>query len=425
MNRPNIVALEMIQHQTGDFFDTLSQLFKLMMDKKYSASTADSSKERSSILSAIKKYTNLNINLTFNTEMPPCVRITAININTPIFRNSFIKYSNEDYDIVADEIKKNRKENVIDFKNSKVYGVFEQFEAPIYMSWDFLIFNRISAEECAAILLHEIGHVFVNLEIIDRGILANQILTALAKAGNNIDKKKYVLQAVGDSIEKDKDAYSAFTEIKDNNAVSIILIGKIREKLASELKSANYDNTSFEALADNFAVRHGAGRYLVTGLDKIISTYGYPEKNSYVRLMAYAVEILSIIGTALVLMGTFTPVTTSLFVTAILNFMMGGENYKDYTYDSLKVRYLRVREQIIDSLKNKYLPKSEKEACLSAVERIDKALESCLEFKPLLAIAADFLITSNRNAKAAIETQRKLEDLASNELFVKATQLSI
>lgn len=421
----SVIAQEMIAHQNDNFFQKITEQFSIIFKDNNEAKKAEASKERTNIIKLIKSYTNLNIGLTFDTSYPPCVYITPVNINSPIYQNFFIKLKNSDYKKVVEQIQKNKKENIVDFKQSKVYGVFEKIESPIYMSWDFIKRFKLSAEECAAILLHEVGHVFVNFEIIDRGILANQILAAVAKVGNDIEKKTFVLKAIGEAVGSGDNDYSLISEVDDTMATTVVMLTEVRQKRSSDLKSANYDSTAFEALADNFATRHGSGRHLVTGLDKLMVAFDSPERTNSGRVLAYLNEVYVILGALPFILGTFTFWSTLGFSMILFSFLFSGEATKDYTYDTLKVRYLRIKEQILDSLKNQYLPESDKKRALESIERINKAIESTKDFKPIFKILSDFLLLPNRRAADAVNLQRQLEELAHNELFAKAAELSL
>ena len=97
------------------------------------------------------------------------------------------------------------------------------------------------------------------------------------------------------------------------------------------------------------------------------------------------------------------------------------------TYDGARVRYLRVREQIIENLKKSKLSKQEVQNTINDLKKINKivATYNSKEYEGLYRKIGYYLFPSDKKIRDYKDLQRDLEELANNDLFVKARELSL
>lgn len=112
------------------------------------------------------------------------------------------------------------------------------------------------------------------------------------------------------------------------------------------------------------------------------------------------------------------------FYTTIL-FAVNREDVRDYTYDDLKIRYLRVRQDIVDQLKEIKDDKEVVKQMLENIYTIDEAIKSTSVVRTLPAIISNFIFSGARQAVSSIKEQQLFEALASNDLFVKSAELRL
>lgn len=99
-----------------------------------------------------------------------------------------------------------------------------------------------------------------------------------------------------------------------------------------------------------------------------------------------------------------------------------GAEYQN-VYDKLKIRYKRVREQLISRLKVKSLAPELVKNILEDLKVLDKIIEQTGEFSSILNVVGNIIYPSNWVLSSRKNAQRLLEELASNDLFIKAAQL--
>lgn len=428
------VANESIEFQSSVFASALTAEFESLFEKFISPKDADKHPARVNIEKLISKHTGLNIALDFASDYPPCTQPVMVNTNhilAPDWAKSLIT---PDANKILDKAEGDKKAGSINLKEGKLHGIFTKAEAPIYMGVQYLQAYKLTSAECAAVLMHEIGHVFTFLEYMTRTVRTNQALAAVHKsllANSTKDEHKVILERAGRLAADDAGAYIELTEIKDKQTVTTVIIhrayfGTNRNELGGA--SANYDSTSAEQLADQFAARHGLGRDLITGLAKVMALYGAPEysRTTRVLLMLFFITHLFFMPAGLVVLYGGS-LGAGVAVSALFVFLATwslGDNYRDRTYDDLRVRFKRIREQSIHYLKDNKVPPKEAKRVLEDINAIDKAIEQAVDYKPLIRIISNFIFPSNRAAMKAADLQRDLEELSANDIFVKAKELS-
>ena len=425
LNVKDAIGTEAIDFQSSVVADQITKMFEDILKCK-GGKEADASEAHKTLVTFMEKETGLKIDLKFNTPYPPCMMPIHVNPSSILGDSDFKDYYTKDANKVIKKLEDNEK-TFVDLKNAKVGGAFSTVPSKIYMGFRQLKDMKLTAREVAAAFMHEVGHAFVAYELAFNTIQTNQILLALHKSLVANDQKlfEYSLKLTEKKLGPNSGVYNELKEETDTTVVTTVVMAKIQEKRVSELGTAAYDKTTYEALADNFATRMGLGRELVTSLEKIHRLYGSPEYSGETRFMYNMIQIT--VATYLMLIGALVGSVLIIISGAPLVFLItwavsDGAEYQN-VYDKLKIRYKRVREQLISRLKVKSLAPELVKNILEDLKVLDKIIEQTGEFSSILNVVGNIIYPSNWVLSSRKNAQRLLEELASNDLFIKAAQL--
>ena len=377
-----------------------------------------------------------------NTPVPGAIMPFLINPNNVLLKKMF-RGDLDKIDHAQDLLVKSlgsKAKGTVDIKSARVTGMFSEYEHPLWLGLAASFSIGCTPGQITAILLHELGHGFTFYEYSNRVSTTNQILAEYVAATldkKNSGKRQYAL--------KELEAYGAITEeecdemLRNPDTVfSNAMFLRYIQFITSTLPNSRYDEVSSEQLADNFANRFGYGKELITGLDKLYTQkLGLlsPEKSIISKALFYLYEIMatvSVLGTLarIITVATKGNLSINLIYTGfyMLTVMLAwwnitGADNEDMTYDKLKIRYTRIRSDMIHLLKDKDLDKKTIEYTIDVIADVDKIIKNTMIHNNLLTIAKNILIPSHRSTKGAIYLQQQLELLASNDLFVKAAEL--
>ena len=305
----------------------------------------------------------------------------------------------------------------IDLKYARVSGYLADVKHYLLISFFSLKDMGLTPREITAVILHEIGHAFVGLETHHRITTTNStimdILDSINK--NKKDKALYIFKRYFKKEDIDEGALGTNKEITD-------FYGKLAEVYLDELQShlirGKYDETNYENLADSFANRFNLGRDLVSGLHKVHLLHNVVFPKS--KFVYYSLLLLDFIENVLLLIMS-GPTGVILMVFIII--FVYGHDYNHMTYDFPIDRYNRIKNGIINNLKNTNLPKALMKDLLEQYMFIDKVIKDSDYFKGILPTIADYILPSNRNNNYYIHLQQTIENSLNNTLFVSSAKL--
>ena len=335
----------------------------------------------------------------------------------------------------------NNKRGTIDLAKAKIGGVYSEYEHNLYINYDdFFSTGLLTPGQATGITLHELGHAFYNISHGDRWHSANQILADLALT--SVKKKNKDRTLVYKELEKYNENIKK-EELDKMMEGEPVVSGYLWFKYIAEgnfnadggtTQVKTYDKTSCEQMADNFAARFGYGREVVEGLESIYKTYGSFNHSWYMISAAMVWELLwTMAGVLMAVMmikaGLYLVVPMMIFNGVMLGIMVvsyiyaTGESTRDYTYDELKYRYKRIRDQMVTRLKDKSLDKASVKKILQNIEYTDGVIKTIYEDWSVYRVVLNRLIPAHWAAKNAIEDEQLLETLAANAMFMKAAQI--
>lgn len=376
------------------------------------------------VLSAeIKKTTNLNTTIIVDQLYgSAAVMVPDVNRNNPLVNDMYKGYLPNATGLKLVENARNVIKGTVNLKKARVDGVYANLDHTVFLPLTDLLSERFTDEEIVAVLLHEIGHIFVYYEYISRTVTTNTVLAGIAKTMSSTTDPKEI-ETVLLSAKKVLQLTDLDVKKLVNNSrvdlVEMVVVSSAIEQARSELGSDIYDMNSFEALADNFATRLGCGRELVTALDKYYRSGNDMALRTLPTYLALEATKLLSLGLSTLIAATAAIAGTTLFGMLIILstiFLVGRDlNTKDY--DRPLFRLKRIKEQLVERMKDKRASKEERKQLAESVEHIDGLLKDYNTRTSVLVKLAAVVSTSVRNRYKQEQLQSELESLASNELF--------
>lgn len=420
------ISTESIDFQDGTFFKKLTQCVEnIRGDYKGSNSPKYNSSVFDEMFKIIKNNTGLNIGLE---EGGPAIYLPRITNNHIFFSNDFREmaqeYSNWDsYGDIRPLLKTMEKDLLkgsVSLTNSMVTGVFTKMNLRMAMPPEMYNFNSdFTSGEVAAIMLHELGHAFTSMEFLCRTVTTNQILSGMVRALDDTvpsKNKEVIFTKASQMLKMNAAQKEALLKAQNKENVTCIVLDSVITNSISELGKSIYDVNSCEQLADQFATRHGAGRDLVTGIDKIMKSGSYAPV-----FIIFTLNLLYFIALGGIVFGTIVFSATSFLIVALI--ILTNSKESDI-YDNTRSRYIRIKLQNIEALKDKNLSKDLKIELIetnNAIDNITKYYDDNLSFIDTMSY---YLKPSYRNAHKFELLQKDLERIGSSDLFSAAAKLS-
>lgn len=361
----------------------------------------------------------------------------TIDFDDPKYKDSYKWYndlSNTSYYSLLAQIK---KANItLDLKNAKIVNATKQMSFYISADWYFASDQNATPIEMLAILLHEFGHNWYELEGIIN-VYANVVIL------NDIIREEYGKKGKTPAdtlrIFYNKTKTDMPKDIPNDMAAATIQAYKdIYRGSMYQQESVGFF-TNDEQQADEFSARFGLGRYMAEALQKLYPnmqdydqwTYS-PARLSFDISFGVMVTICTSTLLAMSLGGTVAALVFAapigvvlgvlLTITSIVSTMKNTYGVKGSIglYDDLNRRYKRIRNTTIRRL-NYVDDVNVKTAALKDIEELDKTIQ------PVLAAAAnsklrklvDFF-AKNKEGYQEQKLNELLEDLNANEIHVAA-----
>lgn len=419
MKQKLMLGMETIAFQSGLFFGELTQVCQEIKDMvnvpKPDKDEIVNTFQRLAVV--IKHYTNLNARIEIN-DWGPAVIVPDLLKNHVLHDIETRDYISGGQALSAIASKGGPLKGTVSLKDSRVTGFFAEIEFPIYMPiWIFQNELDITAAEAASTLVHEVGHAFTYMEYLNRSVTTNVILNIMSRKWltSSVQEREVVLINAAQALKiknGDVDMAELATSSKFEIVETVITTAML-EQTRSELGGSEYEIVNFEYLSDEFAARHGAGRDIVTVLDKLhrmdLSSMEYRSLGKYM-----AMEL----GKLLFMLHP------ALWIITVIMIAMDHE-YADNVYDKAPDRFRRVRGQLVERLKTKNLPKEVRDQLLQDISVIDDVISKLNDRRQLYTLLVERVMvwstTSKRRKQLVL--QRELEALALNNLFIKSAEL--
>lgn len=415
--RSLIPGMESIVYQDNAFHKELSSYFKSLFsfvaDYGEEATLEDLAPHAAELSQIIKHRTKMSVDIEFH-FFGTFVQPPQILKNHVLFNDLARKYGSGNQAVEALNKAGGLLGGTVDLRSATVGGFFSEVTSTIFIPIvEFFYTLKITPEEAAAIILHEIGHIFLVFEFFTTTTSAAIVMQQVSKEWISATPKhrKYFLTSISKALEisngdLDPEALSA---VDDSQVVESIVFSNVVSARRSELGTLAYDMVNYEALADDFALRFGAGRHLVTALEKMDRHY---DTLSYRTLPGYMVmEILKV----LMFIGV------GPIVLILLALDRDNANY-DRPIDRLR----RIRDGITARLKDKNLSTKVREELVEDIRIIDIAMERYSDRRQWSTLFMEMFgntFASKRRNQTLF--YRELEAMANNPLYARAAELDL
>lgn len=423
------IGLEMLDFQIkSNFKDRLANIFAGMRD--YTAKEFEDNVGVEAFTAEIKKETGLSVGVTISSPVGPFVMVPDVSKNHVLVREyarnflsgaTAIQMLNDAGDMFT---------GGVSLKEGKVTGSFTKIDHTLYFSFLLIQDKKYTNEELAAIMLHELGHLFTYYEYINRTVTTNQILESVAKRLSETRELKEVESIITTASKKlkltDLDA-KKLAQSTNRKAVEFVIANHAVAQVKSELGSNIYDVTSWEQLADNYTARYGAGRALVTALDKLYGNYHISKRSTPVFLLFEAIKLLiAAFGAVGVAFGILTGnvaalwLGTKLFIDITIFISVDATPLE---YDRPGARMARIRDQLVEMSKLKDLTGDERKRIAQDLEVIDRITKTVKDRRQFFSFIGGMFNKTIAGRYRQENIQREVEQLIANDLFTISNDL--
>ncbi|MND14864.1 hypothetical protein D3C81_483420 [compost metagenome] len=409
------IGLEAIQVQSDVFFKELTLAFhRLRNEKAYEGKAL----ANVGVAAIIKRHTGLTVDFKIDksNDINAYVIPPMVDKNNPLIYDWW-KPHVENTD-VKKFIKMKRSDIIkgsVDLARGKVDGIFSEIVHQMFIHRGLVDTLLLSDEEKAAICLHEVGHLFTYYEFLGHTLTTNVILHAATQSffkSDDVLKRTQILDETCKALDISLDDPEALVKCTNKEVFQTVVLRKAVLEAKSSLGSGIYDITATEALADQFAVRQGAGRHLATGLDKIHRHYGGGP--SY---FSTAVHVMATIVRVILFFALIIPTFGLVFLILLFNPAIK-------VYDEPEARLARMKRELVASLKDKTLPPQQRKALVDDIDAVDALLAKIDDKRGLMELFYTSVLPSGRRQYQQLRFQVELEKLVNNQLFVTAEKLT-
>lgn len=421
-------SLEAIQYQGKSGLNTeLTLLYRDLIESK-DLSKASLAKVNAAVEKVIKKYTGLTTEFKISPEAGSYnawAMFPLLDLNNPLlvfWRNAL---GVEQHRVTLSQVKKvsDTLRGEIDLQKGRVSGVFANLKSKLRISPDFFTNPKFTEEEIAAITMHEIGHCFTYFEKLLSTVSINMAISTAAAELAQTEDPKIRIELVYETskfLDAPVEDPEKLAEEKSEEAFQAVLIkATIDKHLHSAGNASTYDLRSCEFLADQFATRQGAGRALATGLDKMMRLYGHT--STYSTPAYVAVESAKFALTILALVFATPPIAALIGVQILMSLTLGA--HEGRIYDDPNERVSRIKNDLIQTLKNTAIDPELRHQILKDLEVIDAVRDELKDRRTLMNYIWIACTSKRREQFRQLRFQQELEKMINNEMYVTASKL--
>lgn len=411
---------ESIAFQTGDFF---KDLIKLITDIRDSGARTEQDFAKHMI--AIDKCIFDHTGITCSSQPIPdyenaFVILPMMTKGNVLSRPDFRKFQQKHWDADTISFLNVEKKGWIDPANSRVGGAFSEIVFRTYVGTYYFTDKRSTVEECAATIIHELGHAYTFIQFIADTLIVNNVLQRSYQElidGKPDKKIKIILtKAADDMCIKNRDWLEAVNDETDEAVAFRLLVTAVQIEERKMDNKRYFTINAAEELADIFAARHGAGRAIVSMRSKRISmprqSYDIMQNVAWTIFWAVFIPFSPLGGGLLASVGALA---------TILGFSRAGSEM-DIT--KFKQEAQKMRNQFVENIKVGKLPKDQIAAIIDNINFTDKTIQSYQGSidQPAVVKFMDMFRRGKMDARASREYTDKLEVLVANDLFIRAAQ---
>lgn len=381
--------------------------------------TADSKAEKAFIESNrlqdyIRKATGINIAKLVLEDKPyvnAMVQVPIIKKNNPVIGRAreaaFAAYETPKSitDVLTNSLD---RIGYVDLVAGKVGGIYAELPVDVYLTKALLRWTNPA--EIAAVLCHELGHVFSYFLCMHKTMTCSLVLESVSKnllGTNPVDTNYKILKRVEHQLDIQLPNIKKIALEKNSAKLQAVVIDSTITALQESTKDGwLYDSTAWEQASDQYVSRLGAGVHLARGLNKLTQAGMDFSKSSEYRIIA---AISNIVG--------FLWAHSFILLGLMLRLM--GVNLELNLYDNHNYRIERIKRDTIGRLMNRKLTKAQLNDVIEMIDAIE--LEKLDQDAPTRTLPQMILTYVAGDSKTR-NKERLLEELGSNDLLVTAAR---
>ena len=413
------ISLESIAMQSGDFFRMLVENIEFLRnDGRYTTATI----KESGIMETIRLQTGLSVDVIVRKDngLGAYVLLPNVDKNHPFIRSEFRQFLNNDVGVSALSFKDAAPKGTVNTQTGKVTGWFSEVRTQMVLTYGLLTAKGFSAEEVAAVVLHELGHLFTYFLHLGSTVISNLAVSATARKiveAQDYGEREYILteaeRTLGIEIPN-KEALAKITSDKEANGVQTVMLTSLVEKARFETGFNIYEVRSCEQIADQFAVKHGAGANLASALDKIYRQYGHSSYRN--RMLHVMLEI-----------AKFTLFVVGLWIGMVIPLLLYIIHYNPLLkeYDDPKQRFEFIISTLTEDIKKRDLPEERRKQLIHDIEVVKNISENATDKRTINQIFWQYCRGEGSQAVKQEKLAKAIQEFTSNALFVSASKFAL
>lgn len=358
------------------------------------------------LAATIKHRTGINASIVVGT-VGPAVEIPSVDRNNPLLvpMQRAFSTSSDGMRLIAQS--EDLVRGGVDARTGMVTGVFTELPIKFYFPVSMFA-GKLTPEEAVGVMLHEIGHPYTYFEYITRAATSNAVLSGLSKAldgADSVQSREAILISAKKALRLSDLDEKELAKSSNKKVIEVVVITSVIRQTRSELGSNIYDMTTWEALADQYATRMGAGRDLTTGLAKLYRggfNISFRSLPTYLAMEAF--KLIAIVNPAIFLFLLLLDSPSEL-------------------YDTPGDRFKRIRNQVVENLREPELSKDDIARLNEDLRVLDDMIKSVNDRRQLIGLIWDTVSPQSRKDRNQRLLQQNLEELAANDLFIAAVNL--
>lgn len=412
------VAVEAIAHQGVSKLYT--QIADTIGEFRAAGDLTDDGMAKLGLAAKIEEATGISVKFQIMPSpfINAAVRIPSLDKNHPLVANIYRLYAtNEDLDNVK-KFSGNKLIGTVDKKDSRVYGGFSKLVCPVYLTTGIINNEKYTNKEIAAVILHELGHVFAYFErLIDLVTVNYAISTAterLLKLESNVDRIE-VLAELDKYAGVNVPDKETIARSDNKGTIYTHLSCEVMKQRRNEEGNEVYSYRGFEFSADQFATRHGAGPELVAALDKMNRAMWL--NPSYMPWPLHIMVELVKITSHVIIITSAAMVGNPFAILGFIGIMLASRPM-DKLYDDPAERYARIEREMVSELKNRQLDDGRREQILDDLRVVRDISKDVVDKAGYWETVWKYVIPSGKESRKRMEFQQSLERMANNDLYV-------
>jgi hypothetical protein len=416
-------AAEAIAHQDPALFNEISLIIsEVKAEGKYDKDAFKRTRLRKVI------FDRLGIDTLFIVDFSPSpnayVMPPTIDVNHPLismFRRSSWGSNEQGKALVrCNDYKK--AVGVVDREKSKVTGAFSKLTLDAAVTKGMFT-SDFTPDEIAAVILHELGHVFSYYECLAETLTTNYVLTQATREFMGIENAKQRIEFLEDLenvMEIKIEDKEHVAETSDADVFQTLILKDKIEETRSEFGVPLFDVRSYEHLSDQFSSRHGASLALASALSKLYhgAFFGIGARSARGTILFLITEIIKILGFIGFVIAASKGEPTS--ITIILSILFNNPFYDDY--DQPELRLERIRRDLQTMLKDKDLQPAVEKKVLEDLDAIELLVKKLTDRESLWQKIWLVIVPGTRKQRRTYKMQIELEKLAANNLYARAAE---